>query len=183
MQKYIEDIEMTVLEEVARKMAAAAKTAPKASGVDDIMIAIVTGEEKDRIADKMMELGIQYDEEFIRRDADQLRGCKIAVLFGLKETPFGLPNCSFCGFKNCAYMKNAGGQCALGITDLGIAIGSAASIAADNRIDNRVMYSIGKALSELNDVFPESAHVCYGIPLSISSKSIFFDRGPGAVLR
>ncbi|MBQ1430123.1 MAG: hypothetical protein IIZ05_00735 [Firmicutes bacterium] len=24
--------------------------------------------------------------------------------------------------------------------------------------------------------------ICYGIPLSVSNKSIFFDRGPGAVI-
>ena len=182
MIKYREEIYPEVLRDVAEKMVAAAITAPKASGQDKVVAAIVTGEEKDRIADKMMELGIEYDEEFIRRDSDQLKYCEIAVLLGVQGIPFGLPNCSFCGFKNCAYMVSAGGQCAINIVDLGIAVGSAVSVAADHRIDNRVMYSIGKAVSQM-DIFPAGVHVCFGIPLSISSKSMFFDRGPGAVLR
>ena len=179
---YREEIYPEVLRDVAEKMVAAAITAPKASGQDKVLAAIVTGEEKDRIADKMMQLGVEYDEEFIRRDSVQLAGCEVAVLLGVKGVPFGLPNCSFCGFKNCGYLASAGGQCAINLIDLGIAVGSAVSVAADHRIDNRVMYSIGKAVSQM-DIFPEDVHVCFGIPLSISSKSIFFDRDPGAILR
>ena len=79
-------------------------------------------------------------------------------------------------------MKKAGTNCVFNVTDLGIAVGSAVSIAADNRIDHRVMYSAGKgALKE--GMLPADVKIAYGIPLSISSKSIYFDRNPGAVLR
>ena len=78
-------------------------------------------------------------------------------------------------------MTKAGGRCAINVSDLGIAVGSAVSVACDMRVDNRVMYSIGKAVT-LMDLFPEDVEVCYGIPLSISSKSIFFDRGAGDIL-
>lgn len=68
------------------------------------------------------------------------------------------------------------------MTDLGIAVGSAVSVAADNRIDNRVMYSAGKGALKAG-MLPPDVKIAYGIPLSISSKSIYYDRNPGAVLR
>jgi uncharacterized ferredoxin-like protein len=61
------------------------------------------------------------------------------------------------------------------MNDLGIAIGSAVSVAADHRVDNRVMYSIGKAAKELK-LLGEEASIIFGIPLSASGKSPFFDR-------
>ncbi len=181
MIKYTEDYAEELLLRVAEQMAAAAATAPKASGQDKVRTAIVTGEEKDRIVKRMRELGEEFDSDFIRRDAGCLERCPVAVLLGVESTPFGLSNCSYCGFPNCAAMAKAGGRCAINITDLGIAVGSAVSIAADHRIDNRVMYSIGKAVTTM-DIFPPAVKMAYGIPLSISSKSIFFDRGPGDIL-
>lgn len=181
MIEYAEAIKDDVLYDVAKKMVAAAITAPKASGKDKVVAAVVYGDEKDKISDKMKSLCKEYDEAFIGRDAVCLENCEYAVLVGVREEPFGLNNCSMCGFKNCGEMKKSNANCALNITDLGIAIGSAVSIAADNRIDNRVMYSIGKAVNQM-DIFPDGVHVCYGIPLSISSKSPFFDRGADAVL-
>ena len=55
-------------------------------------------------------------------------------------------------------------------------MGSAVSIAADNRIDNRVLYSGGKIAVEAG-FFEKGVCLAYAIPLSISTKSIFFDRG------
>jgi len=68
------------------------------------------------------------------------------------------------------------------VTDLGIAVGSAVSVAADHRIDNRVMYSAGKGALRLG-IFPEDIKIIWGIPLSAGAKSIYYDRNPGAVLR
>jgi len=59
--------------------------------------------------------------------------------------------------------------------DLGIAIGSAVSIAADLRVDNRVMYSVGKAALNVG-ILGDDVKIAYGIPLSISGKNPFFDR-------
>ena len=58
--------------------------------------------------------------------------------------------------------------------DMGIAMGSAVAIAADERIDNRIMFSIGKVAEEMG--YAEGDIIWNGIPLSISGKSIFFDR-------
>jgi uncharacterized ferredoxin-like protein len=69
----------------------------------------------------------------------------------------------------------AGGVCAFNSGDLGIAIGSAVSRAADLRIDNRVLYSAGKAAVEL-ELLGEDIVLAYGLPLSITGKNPFFDR-------
>jgi len=82
-----------------------------------------------------------------------------------------------CGFANCAEKnKHSTVPCVFNTGDLGIALGSAVSIAMDNRIDNRIMYTVGQAVKEL-DIFPENVSIIYAIPLKASSKNIFFDRG------
>ena len=167
---------------VADLMVTAAKTAPKGSGKDTVEACILTGSDKDALAEAMRKLGTAYEEEFILRDAGNVDASHCVVIIGCKSTPFGLENCHMCGFKNCGEMKKAGTNCVFNLTDLGIAIGSAVSVAADHRIDNRVMYSAGKGAIEIG-CLSEEGSVCYGIPLGAESKSIYFDRGPGAVLR
>ena len=171
---------------VADLMITAALTAPKASGQDKIVAVCISGEDKDILSQYMEKVGEAHGEEFITRDADNLRSCPCVVVIGMKSAPLGLgENCHLCGFADCADMIKSGGNCALNLTDLGIAIGSAVSVAADHRIDNRVMYSVGKGALEMgifaNDV--DDIKICYGIPLYAGPKSIFFDRGPGAILR
>jgi uncharacterized ferredoxin-like protein len=57
--------------------------------------------------------------------------------------------------------------------NLGIAIGSAVKTAQILNVDNRVMFSVGVAAQELGLI---QADVVYGIPLSATSKNIYFDR-------
>ena len=76
-------------------------------------------------------------------------------------------------------MAEAGANYAFNNTDLGIAVGSAVSVAADNRIDNRVLFSAGKAAVR-SGFMSETVRVCYGIPLATASKSIFYDRAEQA---
>jgi uncharacterized ferredoxin-like protein len=59
--------------------------------------------------------------------------------------------------------------------DVGIAIGSAISIAADFRVDNRVMYTIGQAALNM-EYFDDDVKIVCGIPLSATGKNPFFDR-------
>ena len=167
---------------VAKHMIAAARTAPKASGKDKIVSAILTDEDLNKLADEMDKAGREYNLPFFCRDAENMRNSHCVVLIGSKLTPFGLEHCGMCGFEDCKTMHKNGGRCVFNITDLGIAVGSAVSIAADNRIDNRVMYSAGRAAVRLK-LLGDGVEVCYGIPLWTGSKSIFFDRNPGAVLR
>ena len=182
MIKIMEDAERDAALQVADLMAAAARTAPKGSGKDKIITVILTGEDKDLLVQKMHEAAKEYQEEFIERDAINVENSHCIVLIGVTSEPFGLNNCSMCGFKNCSEMKKAGANCAFNVTDLGIAVGSAVSVAANHRIDNRVMYSAGRGAVRM-DIFPEDVRVCYGIPRYTGAKSIYFDRGPGAVLK
>lgn len=182
MIKTMEQAERDAALQVADFMAAAAKTAPKASGKDKIVTVILTDDEKMALSEKMIEAGTEYEEEFFLRDARNVADSHCIVMIGAVSEPFGLDNCSLCGFKNCGEMKKAGANCAFNITDLGIAVGSAVSVAADHRIDNRVMYSAGKSFIRMG-IFPEDVRVCYGIPLYTGPKSIYFDRGAGAVLK
>lgn len=182
MIKTMEHAERDAALHVADIMAAAARTAPKGSGKDKVITLIATGEDKDALAEEMRKAGEEYDEEFIKRDAGNVDNSHCVVLIGVTSVPFGLDNCSMCGFKNCGEMKKMGANCAFNITDLGVAVGSAVSVAADHRIDSRVMYSAGRGAVRLG-WFPDDVRVCYGIPLYTGSKSIYFDRGPGAVLK
>lgn len=162
---------------VAELMMVAARTAPKACGIDNIEAIIIDGAEKDKLADQMKKFAMETGEEFHDEDGRTLDACPMVVVIGVRNIPVGLEYCSFCGFENCAAMLEAGADCAVKVTDLGIAVGSAVSVAADHRLDNRVMFSVGKAAMALK-YLPEDVRVAYGIPLSASGKSIFFDRLP-----
>ena len=59
--------------------------------------------------------------------------------------------------------------------DLGTAIGSAVKVASDHNIDNRIMFSFGKA-AIIGGFVPEKIKIGYGIPLSVTGKNIYFDR-------
>lgn len=166
--------------QVADLIMAAARTAPKGCGVDNLETIIIDGAEKDRLAVQMRKIAEETGESFFARDSKNVDTCPVIVLLGIKNNPLGLDNCSYCGFANCAEMKKAGANCAFNITDLGIAVGSAVSIAANHRIDNRVFFSAGKAALQLN-YFSEDVRVAFGIPLSTAGKSIFFDRDSGNV--
>lgn len=182
MIKYMDEAERDATLRVADLMAAAARTAPKGSGKDKVITLIVTGEDKDALVAEMKKTAAEYGEEFIKRDAENVDKSHCVVLIGVTGAPFGLDNCAMCGFKNCAEMKKAQANCAFNITDLGIAVGSAVSVACDLRIDNRVMYSAGRGAIRMG-LFPKDVRVCYGIPLYTGAKSIYFDRSAGSVLK
>ena len=166
---------------IADNMCLAAKTAPKGSGKDTIRACVVTGEDKDRLANEMRSFVGDPGTEFFGRDAGNVDNSVAVVLIGCRITPFGMSGCGVCGFESCAAMKKAGGKCAFNLTDLGIAVGSAVSIAADLRVDNRVMYTIGQAAERLG-LLGDRIDTIWGIPLYAGSKAIYFDRGPGAVI-
>ncbi len=67
-----------------------------------------------------------------------------------------------------------GPLCAFQLVDLGIALGVAAKMAGEFNIDNRLMYTAGAAAMKLGLM---EADMIIGLPLSISEKNIFFDRG------
>ncbi len=167
--------------QVANLMVAAAKTAPKGCGADKLVVCILSGKEKEELSQEMVRIGKDTQRDFFLRDAGNVKAAHCIVLLGVKDIPLGLPSCGYCGFPNCGESKKAGSHCAFNVTDLGIALGSAVSIAADHRIDNRIMYSAGVGALSLNFLGP-NVKIAYGVPLAVSSKSPFYDRDPNHVL-
>ena len=158
----------------ARQIMTAARTAPKAKGVDIIEMALIEGDDLKMIADKMIAMVEEHGMKFFLRDADNILEAECIVVIGTKQLQHGL-NCGHCGFPECQ-AKPANIPCAITSTDVGIAIGSACSIAADLRLDTRVMFSAGLATQRLN-ILPDCTQV-YAIAISASSKNPFFDRKP-----
>jgi len=159
---------------VAELMTVAARTAPKTKGIDNIEVLIITDSEKDDVSQKMREIGERDSLGFLIRDAGCLDKAKCVVVIGAQLRYNGL-NCGFCGHPTCRDAQEVGSICAFNSVDCGIALGSAVSIAADNRVDNRIMFSIGSAVLELG-YFDESVKQAFGIPLSSLGKNVFFDR-------
>ena len=160
---------------LAYAICAAARTAPKACGIDHMDTAVLTGQDKDRVAEEMRRLGESLPAPFFTRDADNVDVSGAIVLIGIKyETRRLNQICGLCGFADCAACSVSGAACVFTGIDLGIALGSAVALAADNRIDNRIMFTIGKAAAALG--LMGEYKLIMGIPLSVSGKSPFFDR-------
>jgi uncharacterized ferredoxin-like protein len=174
------------VETVARLMALSAKTAPKAKGVDALVIRIISGEKLILLANEMRLFGEAHKVGYFVRDSDNIRASEACVLIGVHYHATGGIDCGGCGFKTCADMLDKqvmtytretpfqGPHCIVRITDLGIAVGSAAKTASLHNIDNRVMYSAGVAALRLG--WLDGCRAGYGIPLSVSGKNIYFDR-------
>lgn len=161
---------------VAKQMAVAARTAPKTRGMDFLETLIVTGDDLFKIADCMEKIGQRPNMAFCSRDADNVRKSEAVLLLGTGHHTRGLnEECQYCGSINCKACVDSGNSCVYDPIDLGIAASSAASVAADNRVDNRIMFSVGIAVKELK-LFNEEITVIFGIPLSASGKSIYYDR-------
>ena len=72
------EMEQQAVLNTAAKLCAAARTAPKAHGKDTIRTLVLTGEDKNRVADKMeeigtRELGAEKMPAWFGRDADNVR--------------------------------------------------------------------------------------------------------------
>jgi uncharacterized ferredoxin-like protein len=173
-----EDIRSHTVKRVAEEMMIAARTAPKARGKDNLVILLATGREIQVIASKMEEIGRRMEAaNFFSRDAGNLKQATALVLIGTKINSQGLALCGRCGFGNCDGRElHPETPCTFNTGDLGIAIGSAVSVAMDRRVDNRVMYTVGQAILEMK-LLGEDVKIAFGIPLSVSAKNPFFDRG------
>jgi len=176
------------VKEVANLIAVSARTAPKGRGVDNILTAVVTGKEKDELADAM-ERKLERKRNPIsafRKDAEAVRKSPVVILIGVRGTvpkkPENPLNCGACGHETCAEFIKVekkkgedftGPICIFEAMDLGIALGSAVKTASEMNIDNRLMYTLGAAAKDLKLL---DADVIIGIPLSATGKNIYFDR-------
>ena len=96
------------------------------------------------------------------------------ALVGTRTKLQGL-NCGYCGFPTCSE-KPQETPCEVNAVDVGIALGAAVSRAQAFGVDTRIMFSAGLAAQQLGLLGGGVGQV-YAIPVSISSKSPFFDRG------
>ena len=158
----------------ARQMMTAARTAPKAKGVDIIEIALVSGDEQMALAEEMKRQAIEKNRPSFERDGGNLLQAECVILIGTRELTLGL-NCGHCGAPTCS-AKPEGAPCAFNVMDVGIAVGSACAMAADLRVDTRVMYSAG--VVAMGMVYLKGCRSVIAIPVSASSKNPFFDRMP-----
>lgn len=158
----------------ARQMMIAARTAPKGKGIDVVEAALVTDGDLKVLSDKLKEMYAANGMKFFLRDADNILQAECVIIVGTRPQPQGL-NCGHCGFPTCE-SRSAGVPCALNTIDVGIAVGSACALAADLRLDTRVMFSAGIAAQRLG--WLPDCQTVLAIPVSASSKNPFFDRKP-----
>ena len=88
-----DEMERQAILATAARMCAAARTAPKAKGVDNILTMVLTGEEKKALAEKMREVAATGNPavQFFLRDADNVDAAQALVLIGAKPARAGLP--------------------------------------------------------------------------------------------
>ncbi len=175
--KHEEEIRPHLAREAVHAMMIAARTAPKAKGKDNLSIVSVSSEGRQKIVGHMKEMVKQGKAaSFFLRDAANLEAADALLLIGTSISPMRLSDCGLCGMGDCATKDmHPDVPCAFNTGDLGIATGSAVSRAADFRIDNRVMFSIGMAAKDLG-FMGEDVRIINAIPLSVKGKNIFMDR-------
>ena len=158
--------------EIANKLITAARTAPKTRGVDILEIAVITEEKIKELSTLMQGFEFRGSQFKMERDSANVLQAECVVLIGTKERPMGL-NCGHCGFPTCSSRVD-GVPCFFNGLDVGIALGSAVALAADLRVDTRLMFSVGLAAQKLD--YMNGCTMVMAIPISISSKNPFFDR-------
>ena len=169
---------MKALRTIAEIMEIAAITAPKAAGKDFVVVKTVEGEDIRRLGNGMIEYAQRIGIDGFVRDGQNVLDSGAVVLIGLKDGEVADLNCAACGAESCIVINTyegefKGPQCALRVLDMGIALGSAVKTAGLMNVDNRIMYRAGVVARELGLI---DADFVMGIPLSVSGKSIYYDR-------
>jgi len=183
------EVEKNAVTMAAALMAATARTAPKARGVDATASLILDGEDLEKLATAMDSKATKkpdYLSSTLKRDANNVRKSESVLLLGVTGHPKKIEqplDCGACGYASCEHLAKArkklkvkdfnGPICAFQSMDLGIALGSAVKLASELCIDNRMMYTIGVAAKELGLL---DSDMIIGIPLSVTGKSPYFDR-------
>jgi uncharacterized ferredoxin-like protein len=168
------------LKTIAELMAVAARTAPKAMGMDFIKLEIIEGATLAKLGEAMKSYGDRTGKKNFDRDGKNIANSGALLLVGLKDDKSVGLNCGACGHDQCAKLPVAaegpeakGPHCVYRLIDLGIALGSAAKTAGLLNADSRIMYRVGAIARQMKLI---DADVVLGIPLSASGKSIYFDR-------
>ncbi len=172
---------MEGVEMVAQLMAISATTAPKSKGENFVQTKLLQGEVLKELAGAMFAYGQRTKKKDFDRDSKSIRQSEAVLLIGLKNANVLGLDCGACGFADCKTFQKqkkesgefVGPTCAYRLLDMGIALGSAVKTAGILNVDNRIMYRVGVAVRQMNIVDWEFV---MGIPLSVTGKSIYFDR-------
>jgi uncharacterized ferredoxin-like protein len=152
-------------------------TAPKAKGLDDLRILYVDGADKDALAAWLRRHGEERGKAGLVRDAANADKAVALVVVGSRPLYMEL-DCGMCGAETCELARAQDVNCVYPVVDLGIALGSGVSMAAEQGLDNRIMYSLGLAALRTGLFAADPGIRCaLGIPFSVTSKNVFFDRG------
>jgi uncharacterized ferredoxin-like protein len=175
---------------VAKLMAASARTAPKGGGKDFLEIVVISKDEDlKKIAAAMKDYAPRStNEAYWLRDAANIYNSQALVLIGLAKPNLAGYDCGGCGFPTCKEFEQnrrlqdkemgyTGPHCIMRMMDIGVALASAAKTSSLHNVDNRVQQRVGAAARSLGYL---KAEVAMGIPVSISGKSIYFDRPTAA---
>ena len=169
-----QEIDITGITALAQQIMASARTAPKACGLDSLQMRAITDQPT------MERIALAMDRLFA--ETGNLRNSEGCILFAIGNQAIGL-NCGACGL-NCEELTAksrhprpdahfAGPLCSFKAMDLGIALGSAAKMAAILGVDNRLMYSIGVAARQEGVI---EGDCVIAMPMSLKGKNIYFDR-------
>jgi len=174
------------IETVINLMAASAITAPKAGGKDCLeIVALTDADDLKRLADEMRKYAPASSKaNYWHRDATNTENAQGVLLIGLAGPVTAGYDCGGCGYRTCNEFEQArelkdfemgytGPHCIMRMMDIGVALSSAAKAASLLNIDNRVQQRVGAAARALGYI---DCEVAMGIPISISGKSIFYDR-------
>ncbi len=182
------EVEGEAVRMVAAMMASSARTAPKTRGIDAVETMLINGNDLELLAGTMEAKAKEqspYLSSIFVRDAVNVRNSSRVLLIGVAGNPKKIEqpfDCGACGYETCKQLLNAGKRlgkdfsgpiCIFQAIDLGIALGSAAKLASELNVDNRMMYTIGVAAKELKLL---DTDIIIGIPLSVAGKNIYFDR-------
>ena len=170
-----EDFIKKAIEQAGVSMLARAKTAPKAKGADTLEYILLEKEDFPLLLEETVRQAHDHDIPFFIRDAKNLEKSDMLLLIGCINETRHVPNCGFCGYIDCEENKKNNGRCIYPAVDLGIAVGSALSLGQSLGVDTRVMMSLGKAAMSLN-YFQKPVVAVIALPLSMSEKSVYFDR-------
>ena len=169
---------MPGVESIAEFMEIAAITAPKTRGENFVVVKTLHGEDLQRVHDWMVEYAETQDIPGFARDGKNVLASEALVLIGIKDGAVADLHCTACGAEACIEINTTEGefkgpQCALRGLVMGIALGSAVKTASLMNVDNRIMYRAGVAARATGLI---DADFVMGVPLSVSGKSIYFDR-------
>ena len=184
------EVEKSAVTMAAALMAASARTAPKGRAVDSTTSLVLIDDDLEKLALAMERKAAEkpdYLSSVYRRDADNVRNSGCVLLLGVTGEPKKIEqpiDCGACGFASCEHLSKArkkaktkdfvGPVCIFQAMDLGIALCSSAKLAAELGIDNRMMYTVGAAAQSLRLL---DSDIIIGIPLSVTGKNPYFDRG------